>query len=195
LDAVELPASLLNSHPHELSGGQKQRVNIARALALSPALLVCDEIVSALDPSVQAGILNLLVDLQRQFDLSLIFISHDLSVVGHISDRIAVMYLGRLMELGPAEVLMAAPLHPYTAALLAAEPRFATSARSRRRALAGEMPSPIAPPSGCRFRTRCREADAGCAAAPPEWREFEPGHFVACHYAKPRSLLAETKEG
>jgi peptide/nickel transport system ATP-binding protein/oligopeptide transport system ATP-binding protein len=195
LDAVELPTSLLNSHPHELSGGQKQRVNIARALALSPALLVCDEIVSALDPSVQAGILNLLIDLQRQFNLSLIFITHDLSVVGHIADRIAVMYLGRLMEFGPAEALMAVPLHPYTAALLDAEPRFTTSKRSRPRALTGEMPSPVAPPSGCRFRSRCPEADAGCAAAPPEWRELAPGHFVACHYAKPRPISAETRGG
>ncbi len=195
LDAVELPVSLLRSHPHELSGGQKQRVNIARALVLAPTLLVCDEIVSALDPSVQAGILNLLVDLQRQFNLSLIFITHDLGVVGHISDRIAVMYLGRLMELGPAEALMAAPLHPYTAALLAAEPRLATSARSRRQALAGEMPSPVAPPSGCRFRTRCSKADARCAAEPPAWRELAPGHFVACHYAKSPQPLAATKEG
>jgi peptide/nickel transport system ATP-binding protein/oligopeptide transport system ATP-binding protein len=195
LDAVELPASLLRSHPHELSGGQKQRVNIARALALAPALLVCDEIVSALDPSVQAGILNLLVDLQRQFDLSLIFISHDLGVVSHISDRIAVMYLGRLMELGPAEALMAAPLHPYTAALLAAEPGLATAGGPRRRALAGEMPSPVAPPSGCRFRTRCSKADARCAAEPPPWRELAPDHFAACHYAKPPQPLATTMEG
>lgn len=195
LDAVELPASLARAHPHELSGGQKQRVNIARALALAPALLVCDEIVSALDPSVQAGILNLLADLQRQFDLSLIFITHDLGVVGHISDRIAVMYLGRLMELGPAEALMEAPLHPYTTDLLAAEPRLAATPRLRRHALAGEMPSPVAPPSGCRFRTRCSKADARCAAEIPAWRELAPGHFAACHYATPLRASSMTEEG
>lgn len=185
LDRVGLRADVLDAYPHELSGGMKQRVNIARALALHPEVIVCDEVVAALDASIRADVLNLFADLQRAFRLTYVFITHDLGVVSHISDRIAVMYLGRLMELGPTEQLLAAPLHPYTQALLSAEPvPLPAAARTARRIrLAGEIPSPVDPPSGCRFRTRCLLAVARCAAEMPEWRELAPGHYVACHLA------------
>jgi oligopeptide/dipeptide ABC transporter ATP-binding protein len=190
LDCVGLRADTEARYPHELSGGQKQRVNIARALALQPVLMVCDEVVAALDASIQADVLNLFADLQREFNLTYVFITHDLGVVSHVSDRIAVMYLGRLMEMGPAEQVIGAPLHPYTQALLSAEPlplpaalRDAPGGRTRIH-LQGEIPSPIDPPSGCRFRTRCPIATERCAAETPAWRALQPGHLVACHYAE-----------
>jgi len=187
LDRAALSSDAARRYPHELSGGQKQRANIARALILEPRLVVCDEVVSALDVSIQAEILNLLTDLAREFDLTTIFISHDLSVVAHVSDRIAVMYFGKLVELGPSEAVIATPLHPYTDALLAAEPvpLPRRDRRPKRAALKGEVPSPLAPPSGCRFRTRCPTAAELCAAREPEWREVSPGRWVACHFAPP----------
>jgi peptide/nickel transport system ATP-binding protein len=168
--------------PREFSGGQCQRISIARALVLRPKLLVCDEIVSALDVSVQAQILNLLEDLKQELDLTLLFIAHDLAVVKNVSDRVAVMYLGRLCEIAPADVLYQAPAHHYTAALLssAVEPDPETSRTSV--ALSGEPPSPINPPSGCRFRTRCPRAEPRCAEEVPEMRPIAPGHEVACHF-------------
>ena len=186
LDCVGLRAETEACYPHELSGGQKQRVNIARVLALQPALIVCDEVVAALDASIQADVLNLFADLQQEFHLTYVFITHDLGVVSHVSDRIAVMYLGRLMELGPAEQITGAPLHPYTQALLSSEPEPLPSAQrtTRRIHLQGEIPSPIDPPSGCRFRTRCPIATERCSLEVPIWRALQPGHLVACHYAE-----------
>lgn len=185
LERVGLNPDHASRYPHELSGGQKQRVNIARALTLSPKLLVCDEPVAALDVSIQADILNLFAGLQSAFNLTYVFISHNLGVVAHISDRIGVMYLGRLLELGPAESLMRAPRHPYTLALLSAEPTPLPShlRTSRRITLQGEIPNPINPPSGCRFRTRCWMARDICASTEPLMRALEPGHQVACHFA------------
>jgi peptide/nickel transport system ATP-binding protein len=169
-------------HPREFSGGQCQRISIARALSLQPKLLVCDEIVSALDVSVQAQILNLLQDIKKQHDLTILFIAHDLAVVKNVSDRVAVMYLGRLCEVAPADVLYEAPAHHYTAALLssAVEPD-PESARTPV-ILAGEPPSPINPPSGCRFRTRCPRAEVRCSQEVPELRAIAPDHQVACHF-------------
>jgi oligopeptide/dipeptide ABC transporter ATP-binding protein len=193
LDRVGLGADFVDRYPHQLSGGQKQRVNIARSLTLHPKLLVCDEIVAALDVSIQADILNLLAGLQREYGLTFVFITHDLSVVSHVSDRIAVMYLGVLVELGPAEEVAKRPIHPYTEALLSAEPSPVPSAlRTRQRIiLQGEIPSPFAPPSGCRFRTRCRFAQDICAAERPSFREIEPGRFAACHFAGTLELQGE----
>ncbi|HXY28451.1 MAG TPA: oligopeptide/dipeptide ABC transporter ATP-binding protein [Acidimicrobiales bacterium] len=169
-------------HPREFSGGQCQRISIARALVLKPKLLVCDEIVSALDVSVQAQILNLLEDLKEEYHLTILFIAHDLAVVKNVSDRVAVMYLGRLCEIAPSDVLYEAPAHHYTAALLASavEPDPETTRTTV--ALAGEPPSPINPPSGCRFRTRCPRAEERCAEEVPEMRHLGPGHQVACHF-------------
>ncbi|MFC0284122.1 ABC transporter ATP-binding protein [Camelimonas abortus] len=187
LARVGLPPEAGLRYPHQLSGGQKQRVNIARALTLRPRLIVCDEVVAALDVSIRGDVLNLFADLQREFGLTYVFITHDISVVSHISDRIAVTYLGRFMELGPAAEVTERPLHPYTRALLSAEPvPLPSSMRtSRRILLEGEIPSPVSPPSGCRFRTRCPFAQARCAAETPQWRPLRPDHWVACHFATP----------
>ena len=186
IDRVGLRAEYAQRYPHELSGGQKQRVNIARALTLRPRLMVCDEVVAALDVSIQADILNLFSDLQREFGLTYVFITHDLGVVSHVSDRIAVMYLGRFMEMGPADQISERPLHPYTQALLSSEPvPLPLAMRTDRRIiLEGEIPSPVSPPSGCRFRTRCRYATDECARTVPQWREIEPQRFIACHLAE-----------
>jgi peptide/nickel transport system ATP-binding protein/oligopeptide transport system ATP-binding protein len=185
MDRVGLPLELGERYPHQLSGGQKQRVVIARALTLRPKLIVCDEVVAALDMSIRGDVLNLFAELQRELGLTYVFITHDLAVVSHISERIAVMYLGRFVELGPTEAISERPLHPYTQALLSAEPRpLPSSMRGGERiVLEGEIPSPIDPPSGCRFRTRCRYAQALCADRTPDWRELMPGHWVACHFA------------
>ncbi|HYD71168.1 ABC transporter ATP-binding protein [Azospirillum sp.] len=187
LERAGLASELALRYPHQLSGGQKQRANIARALTLRPRLIVCDEVVAALDVSIRGDILNLFARLQRELGLTYVFITHDISVVAHISDRVAVMYLGRYMELGPAEAVTEAPLHPYTQALLSAEPVPLPShlREDRRIRLTGEIPSPIAPPSGCRFRTRCPRATPLCAEREPEWRELAPDHWVACHFAAP----------
>jgi peptide/nickel transport system ATP-binding protein/oligopeptide transport system ATP-binding protein len=191
IEQVGLRADLARAYPHELSGGQKQRVNIARALTVQPALLVCDEVTAALDVSIQADILNLFADLQRHFGLTYVFITHDLSVVSHVSDRIAVMYLGRIMETASATTLEARPLHPYTQALLSAEPSPLPDTRHGPRIrLQGEIPSPFQPPSGCRFRTRCPIAEARCADEVPAWREIEPAHWVACHFAGPMAAAS-----
>ncbi len=186
LARVGLPRDLAERYPHQLSGGQKQRVNIARALMLRPKVIVCDEVVAALDVSLRGEILNLFADLQRAFRLTYIFITHDIAVVSHISDRIAVIYLGKLMELGPTDAVRGEPLHPYTQALLSAEPLALPAAlRPKRRIiLEGEVPNPAAPPSGCRFRTRCPVARPRCASEAPLWREVTPGHSVACHFAE-----------
>jgi peptide/nickel transport system ATP-binding protein len=171
-----------NRHPREFSGGQCQRISIARALMLKPRLLVCDEIVSALDVSVQAQILNLLQDVKREYELTILFIAHDLAVVKNVSDRVAVMYLGRLCEIAPSDLLYESPAHHYTAALLASAVEPDPEATRTTVALAGEPPSPIDPPSGCRFRTRCPRAEARCAEEVPEMRALAPGHMVACHF-------------
>jgi peptide/nickel transport system ATP-binding protein len=184
LDQVGIDPDLNGGRrPREFSGGQCQRISIARALVLQPKLLVCDEIVSALDVSVQAQILNLLEDVKQEFGLTILFIAHDLAVVKNVSDRVAVMYLGRLCEIAPSDLLYQAPAHHYTAALLASavEPD-PSAARTSGVALAGEPPSPINPPSGCRFRTRCPRAEARCAEEVPEMRDLAPGHQVACHF-------------
>ncbi|HEY0182066.1 MAG TPA: oligopeptide/dipeptide ABC transporter ATP-binding protein [Rhodopila sp.] len=196
LDRVGLEAHFAARYPHELSGGQKSRVNIARTLTLEPKLLVCDEIVAALDVSIQAEILNLLARLQRDMGLTYVFITHDLGVVGHVSDRIAVMYLGVFVEVGPAQRIVSRPLHPYTEALLSAEPEPYPSdlRRGERIILKGDIPSPVNPPAGCRFHTRCRYAREICARERPALREQEPGHEVACHFAGDLAL-AEQKHG
>jgi oligopeptide/dipeptide ABC transporter ATP-binding protein len=185
LERVGLSAETASRYPHQLSGGQKQRVNIARVLTLRPKVIVCDEVVAALDVSIRGDVLNLFTDLQREYGLTYVFITHDISIVSHISDRIAVTYLGKLMELGPTEDLIERPLHPYTRALLSAEPVPLPSAMrvDRRIILEGEIPSPVAPPSGCRFRTRCPSVQQRCATQVPEWRDLKPGHWVACHFA------------
>ena len=183
LDQVGIdPVTNGNRRPREFSGGQCQRISIARALVMQPKLLVCDEIVSALDVSVQAQILNLLEDLKAELDLTVLFIAHDLAVVKNVSDRVAVMYLGRLCEIAPSDLLYQAPAHHYTAALLASAVEPDPEATRTSVPLAGEPPSPINPPSGCRFRTRCPRAEARCAEEVPEMRELAPGHQVACHF-------------
>ena len=179
-DMVGLSHVYLDRYPHEMSGGQKQRVGIARALALNPKLIVCDEPVSALDVSIQAQVINLLEDLQKQLDLAYLFISHNLSVVEHCCQRIGVMYLGKIVELAPAEELYHRALHPYTQALISAIPTIGEEERQRT-VLTGDLPSPTAPPSGCAFHTRCPYATEECRKTCPALQEVEPGHFVACH--------------
>ncbi|MPY95796.1 MAG: ATP-binding cassette domain-containing protein [Acidimicrobiia bacterium] len=193
LERVGLRLEHGERRPHELSGGQKQRVSIARALTLGPALLICDEAVSALDVSIQADILNLLVDLQRERSLAYLFISHDLAVVAHVADRVGVMYLGRLAEVGPADDVVARPRHPYTEALLSAEPQaLPRRLRERQRiVLEGDLPSPVDPPSGCRFRTRCRYAAERCATEEPQLREVGPHRWSACHFAETLDLRGQ----
>ena len=180
LEQVDLQAEHLTRYPHEFSGGQRQRIGIARAIALKPKFIVADEPVSALDVSIQAQILNLLLDLKEQYLLTMLFISHDLSVVKYVADKVMVMYLGKVVEIADADKLYSSPLHPYTISLLEITPTINPKRKRSRNILKGDIPSPINPPSGCVFRTRCPIADSECSKIIPELKELEPNHFVAC---------------
>ncbi|MDP2081306.1 MAG: dipeptide ABC transporter ATP-binding protein [Pseudotabrizicola sp.] len=185
LEMVGLPASYMDRKPRQFSGGQRQRIGIARAISVDPSFIVADEPVSALDVSIQAQIINLMQDLQRQKGFSFLFIAHDLAVVRHVADRVAVMYLGRIIELGTKDQIYSAPHHPYTEALLSAAPRIDLKAKSNRIILQGDVPSPSNVPSGCAFRTRCPIATDRCAQERPELSQVEPGRAIACHYPQP----------
>ncbi len=185
---VGLNTSYLMRYPHAFSGGQRQRIGIARAPVLNPRVIVCDESVSALDVSIQAQVINLLHDLQKEFALTYLFISHDLSVVEYISDKVGVMYLGKLVEYAPTKDLFSHPMHPYTESLLSAVPVADPTQQMERIPLEGEIPNPANPPTGCYFHTRCRYCTQQCKAAAPEYKEMEPGHFVACHRAEELKL-------
>ena len=182
MDRCGLQKYMLHRYPHQFSGGQRQRIGIARALALDPRFIVCDEAVSALDVSIQSQIINLLIDLKEQHGLTYLFISHDHSAVKFISDRVGVMYLGNMVELGSSDKMFAEPLHPYTEALLEAIPTTEENSNKELQTIEGDIPSPVNPPSGCKFHTRCKYATEKCAQERPVWHEHRPGHFVACHY-------------
>ena len=185
---VGLNTTYLKRYPHAFSGGQRQRIGIARALVLNPRMIVCDEAVSALDVSIQAQVINLLHDLQKEFGLTYLFISHDLSVVEYISDRVGVMYLGKMVEFAPTKNLFEHPMHPYTKSLLSAVPVADPTMQNERIPLTGEIPNPANPPSGCHVHTRCRYCTEQCSREVPAYRELEPGHFVACHRAEEMKL-------